>query len=284
MKKTILITIAIFMAAVAANAQLKVSSTGKVSIGTTAVSASKLSVGAAGHSNYAAYINGNSKVANGYVNANVFSPTTFSHAYVTSDIDGDALVALNHLQVKRHGSIGMTPPTFHYSISGSSMNSHFPELTTTDENSNYLANYSELVPVLVYGYQQIVDYILDRDGSSAAERLGYDAAVSDDNTDDDVEMSRPRMASRLYAGARLYQNTPNPFTAQTTIRFHLPEDAQNAYIYVFDMTGKTLKQLPVSSGMDSVTIQGYELQSGMYLYSLVINGQEIDTKRMILSK
>jgi len=50
------------------------------------------------------------------------------------------------------------------------------------------------------------------------------------------------------------------------------------------MSGKMLKKLPVSSGMVSVTINGYELGEGMFLYSLLVNGLEIDTKRMILSK
>ena len=59
---------------------------------------------------------------------------------------------------------------------------------------------------------------------------------------------------------------------------------QNAAFCIFDMTGKTIKKLPVSSGMESVSIGGYELGEGMFLYSLVVNGQEIDTKRMIISK
>ena len=53
---------------------------------------------------------------------------------------------------------------------------------------------------------------------------------------------------------------------------------------IFDMTGKMLKQIPVDPSMQSVTVNGYELSAGIYLYSLVVNGQEIDTKRMILSK
>ena len=36
--------------------------------------------------------------------------------------------------------------------------------------------------------------------------------------------------------------------------------------------------------LQGIGINGYELQPGLYLYSLVIDGQEIDTKRMILSK
>jgi len=37
-------------------------------------------------------------------------------------------------------------------------------------------------------------------------------------------------------------------------------------------------------GKQSVTINGNSLQPGMYLYALVIDGKEVDTKRMILTK
>ena len=50
------------------------------------------------------------------------------------------------------------------------------------------------------------------------------------------------------------------------------------------MTDKAIGKLPVSSGMESVSIGGNELGEGMFLFSLVVNGQEIDTKRMIISK
>jgi hypothetical protein len=84
--------------------------------------------------------------------------------------------------------------------------------------------------------------------------------------------------------AILYQNSPNPFFVSTTIRFELPEHTQNAYIFIFDMSGKMQKQIPINSSMESITIDGYELSAGMYIYSLVIGGKEIQTRRMILSK
>ena len=80
------------------------------------------------------------------------------------------------------------------------------------------------------------------------------------------------------------QNTPNPFREKTVIRFKLSDDAKDASICIFDMSGKLLKKLPVSKGMESVSVNGYELGEGMFLYSLVVNGREIDTKRMILSE
>ena len=50
------------------------------------------------------------------------------------------------------------------------------------------------------------------------------------------------------------------------------------------MNGRLLRKLPISWGMESVSIGGYELGEGMFLYSLIIDGQEIDTKKMVISK
>jgi hypothetical protein len=82
----------------------------------------------------------------------------------------------------------------------------------------------------------------------------------------------------------LYQNTPNPFKEQTTIRFSLADDAKDAAICIFDLSGKMLRKMPVTPDMTSVSIGGYELGQGMFLYTLMVNGQEIDTKKMIITK
>ena len=43
------------------------------------------------------------------------------------------------------------------------------------------------------------------------------------------------------------------------------------------MTGKILKKLPISSGEANVAVNGWELGEGMFLYTLIVNGREIDT-------
>lgn len=51
------------------------------------------------------------------------------------------------------------------------------------------------------------------------------------------------------------------------------------------MNGAQLKQYNLTGkGKQSVTINGNSFQPGMYLYALVIDGKEVDTKRMILTK
>jgi hypothetical protein len=49
------------------------------------------------------------------------------------------------------------------------------------------------------------------------------------------------------------------------------------------MNGTLLKTYAISnSGKGELTINANELQAGMYIYSLITNGKEIDSKKMIL--
>jgi len=50
------------------------------------------------------------------------------------------------------------------------------------------------------------------------------------------------------------------------------------------MQGKMLQKLDVTSGQNSLFIEGSKLDAGMYLYSLIVDGQEVNTKKMRLTK
>jgi len=81
----------------------------------------------------------------------------------------------------------------------------------------------------------------------------------------------------------LSQNAPNPFSNQTEIKYFVESGAKEAYICIYDMQGKILQKISIVSGQNSVIIQDSTLVKGMYLYSLIIDGQEVDTKRMIIN-
>lgn len=84
--------------------------------------------------------------------------------------------------------------------------------------------------------------------------------------------------------ATLYQNTPNPFTSNTEILCNIPEINSNAFIFVYNLQGVELKSFSLTQGLNTVTVYGSELTAGMYLYTLVVDNEIIDTKRMILTK
>ena len=168
----------------------------------------------------------------------------------------------------------------HFLLDASSVASVYPCLVGNDDQNHSYVNYTELIPVLLKAIQELKEQV-DQLSEQTADGtlLLAPQKILEGNDVETLQTSNFKPQT-----SKLYQNTPNPFTERTEIRFTLPDDAQNAYIYIFDMQGKMLRQIPVDASIQSVTINGYELSAGIYLYSLAVNGQEIDTKRMILSK
>jgi hypothetical protein len=83
----------------------------------------------------------------------------------------------------------------------------------------------------------------------------------------------------------LYQNKPNPFHDRTEIDYYIPTNCTQASIIVFDMQGKLIKTFSLEQKeKGSIKIEGSSLRPGMYMYSLIVDNKEIDTKRMILTE
>lgn len=160
----------------------------------------------------------------------------------------------------------------HYGLSAQELQKIYPDLVRESQDGTLGVNYVELVPILIRSIQELKQEL---DEVKVGGNARQTRSISDDSQNDYFTMS---------SGNVLYQNTPNPFKEQTTIRFSLADNVQNAAICIFDLSGKMLRKLPVSQGMSSVSINGRELGEGLFLYSLVVGGREIDTKRMIITK
>jgi len=85
--------------------------------------------------------------------------------------------------------------------------------------------------------------------------------------------------------AILYQNIPNPFSSNTEISCYLPESTTQSTLFIYNLQGAQLKEFSLTqTGMNTITVCGSELPAGMYLYTLVVDNEIIDTKRMILTR
>lgn len=83
----------------------------------------------------------------------------------------------------------------------------------------------------------------------------------------------------------LAQNYPNPFNPTTQISFTLDKPSLIKLI-IFDTKGQVVSALQnshYSSGSHSITFNGRNLASGVYFFSLTVNGQVL-TKKMSLVK
>lgn len=158
----------------------------------------------------------------------------------------------------------------HFGVSAQELQKVYPNLVKEGQDGYLAVNYTELVPVLIRSIQELKQQ-LDEINKNGESRMTRSTSFAD---------SEPQPSAKNI----LYQNSPNPFKEQTTIRFNLAEKATDASIYIFDMTGKVLKKLSISAGATSVSVNGWELGEGMFLYTLIVNGREVDTKRMIITK
>jgi len=80
----------------------------------------------------------------------------------------------------------------------------------------------------------------------------------------------------------LDQNVPNPFAEQTVINFSIPETVQKAQIHFYDGQGKLMQSVDVTErGLGSITVFGSDLSSGVYTYTLVVDGKAVATKKMM---
>lgn len=139
----------------------------------------------------------------------------------------------------------------------------------------YGLRYAEFVVPLVKAVQELSDKnneleqrIQKLEGMLAAQSITANKATQTAN----------------FTTASLEQNMPNPFKNTTTIRYTLPQLYTNAKIVVTS-NGKLLKEISVpGKGSGSITINAAQFSSGMYTYTLYIDGNLAGSRQMIVAK
>ena len=89
----------------------------------------------------------------------------------------------------------------------------------------------------------------------------------------------------------LSENYPNPFNPSTTFSYFTPEEG-HVVIDIFNINGQRVKTYSSGnkiSGKRSIQWngkdeKGLKLESGIYLYTMNIEGRVVDTKKMLLIK
>lgn len=150
----------------------------------------------------------------------------------------------------------------------------FPELVIEDENGYLSVDYLGFIPILVDAYKTLESRVKEQD-ETIAVLSGRKAP----------QKSSSASASDILDGkATLLQNRPNPFKESTSISCTVPDGSAEAFVCVYDLQGKQVKRLDIEQrGNCSVVVDGSSLQPGMYIYALIIDGAEIDSKKMILT-
>jgi len=160
----------------------------------------------------------------------------------------------------------------------------FPELVHTDADGILSVDYVSLIPVLIESIKELdtrtADLQATKDKLAELESKIDQCCAASTSKSSEVSTT----VSGTQTNAILYQNTPNPFSQNTTIAYYLPETVTTATLRIYNMQGTQIKAISINErGNGSVIISGSELGAGMYMYTLLADGKEVDTKRMILT-
>lgn len=165
-----------------------------------------------------------------------------------------------------------------------------------DANDNYSIAYGAMVVPLVKAVQELsktVDSLKTAlstccQASGSGNRMMQNGNEGQDNSDLPAEKAGSTLQINLENNnqAILYQNEPNPFDGSTVIRYFLPQNVTgNTFVVFYDMYGKEVNKLEIQEkGFGKIEANTENLASGVYSYSIIVNGTSIDTKKMLKSK
>ncbi len=180
-------------------------------------------------------------------------------------------------QMKSGNSNDLSRKKTNYGFLAQEIETVLPNITSSSQGLK-LIDYIQVIPLLVNAvqYQQKTIDDMKSEVESLTSELNK---CCEKNSSANAIPSGGENSSHI-----LYQNKPNPFTEQTIIAYDIKSEIASASIMIFDMQGALYKTYPINkSGKGEVTIEANGLKAGMYLYSLIVNKNEVDTKRMILN-
>jgi hypothetical protein len=154
---------------------------------------------------------------------------------------------------------------------------------TTRARQEYLGlNYNGFIAILAKGMQEQQD-VIEKQGEAIKKQqeqidelkalvMAQSGASADKQA---VELSDKNVVV-------LNQNVPNPFAETTVITYNIPENFSNAQMLFYDSSGKLIKTVDIAKkGKGVLNVFANDLSSGVYSYSLVVDGKVTDTKKMM---
>jgi hypothetical protein len=134
-------------------------------------------------------------------------------------------------------------------------------------DSTLAIEYNAIIPYLIEAIKEL-NRRLEKINSDSKENSIFKSSKEDQN---------------VFHTSKLFQNQPNPFNKETVIKYEIDDDNAVAKMLIFNIQGTLLKSYSLNKSGE-IRIKQSEFQPGMYLYSLIQDGLEIDTKRFILTQ
>lgn len=77
---------------------------------------------------------------------------------------------------------------------------------------------------------------------------------------------------------------PNPARNQVSFDYTLPMTVNTASIKIHNLLGSVVKELQINDRSGKITIDVSDLNEGFYFYSVAVNNEILETKRLVISR
>ena len=170
----------------------------------------------------------------------------------------------------------------------------------------YSLNQTDFIPYIVAGIQELNAIIKEQQArieeqESKIEELQTLVLASEETTASAHRQNNHKTAANVGASTqdnvvsaapsatinenKLWSNTPNPFKQETHIRYALTNNVQNAQLCIYNLNGEQIACHRLSNrGQNDFTLRAGSLRPGIYLYSLIADGNVVDTHRMVVTE
>ncbi len=177
----------------------------------------------------------------------------------------------------------------------------YPRAVVKDNEGFYAMNYNAIIPLLTEAIKDQQKQIESKNQQIAKLQNALDDLAK---TVDQVKNDLNTICNKGCAGldrksnqapeirdvpsylsrAWLGQNFPNPHSGRTSIKYFIPNAAQKAVLKVLNLQGKIINTYALDIRAGHIELDDVNLVNGLYLYTLVVDNIQIDTKRMTIEK
>ena len=147
-------------------------------------------------------------------------------------------------------------------------------------------NWGYQIPDTAFRISEFISIIFINKNNGWAYQISEGVHTKEGGNDTTVYTGINNNNSTLLSEYKLFQNYPNPFNARTVVSCQLSV-VSHVSIKVYDVKGHVVQNLvqgKQNPGMYKYIFNGDNLSSGIYFYSMIVDGKVFDTKKMLMIK
>jgi hypothetical protein len=207
-------------------------------------------------------------------------------------IDFDYLARNTIINGNAIGMMGIGPKTPDFALTGNGQNNLVINITQQQQYNTYKVGVRTTTNDWdsVFAFSGSLNYTI----SNLPPEVYIVSVASVDSNGIESIFSEEKMASvgvkeisALNGAIQLLQNNPNPADEVTSISVLVNSGISytNAYISICDMAGKEIRRLPLQlkEGMNETAYRHGDHASGTFIYTLVVDGKTIQSRRMVFT-